>query len=178
MPCIVPWTLSALRAALILFAHAAAVVFAADAIDTDTVPLEAISSAIAAEHVFRMTHVHDPVDYIINLVKPWTLASGIIRPLVEYLHEFNMVGTPGDIVECGVWKGGAMALALMQLYDEVHVAATPSRDIWLFDTFEGLPAPTDDDCEVTREAFDRVSAKQVRAGAASSTIPPYLTRTL
>ena len=47
---------------------------------------------------------------------------------------------PGDFVECGTALGGSaalMALTLRQL--GVH------RTLWLFDTFEGLPAPTLDD---------------------------------
>lgn len=45
---------------------------------------------------------------------------------------------PGDIVECGVWKGGSMmlsALSLMQLKDTV-------RKLYLYDTFEGMTEPT------------------------------------
>jgi len=47
---------------------------------------------------------------------------------------------PGDIVECGAARGGSaalMALTLRQL--------GARRRLWLFDTFEGLPAPSADD---------------------------------
>src|SRR5882672_132321 len=46
----------------------------------------------------------------------------------------------GDLVECGCARGGSaafMALTLKEL--RAH------RRLWLFDTFEGLPAPTQDD---------------------------------
>jgi O-methyltransferase len=46
----------------------------------------------------------------------------------------------GDLVECGCARGGSaalMALTLRQLGQR--------RNLWLFDTFEGLPAPTADD---------------------------------
>jgi hypothetical protein len=46
----------------------------------------------------------------------------------------------GDLVECGCARGGSaalMALSLRQLGER--------RKLWLFDTFEGLPAPTADD---------------------------------
>jgi hypothetical protein len=46
----------------------------------------------------------------------------------------------GEIVECGCARGGSaalMALTLRQLGER--------RNLWLFDTFEGLPAPTSDD---------------------------------
>ena len=57
---------------------------------------------------------------------------------VEYVVER---GIEGPIVECGVWKGGSMmaaALTLMRLGDA-------DREIYLFDTFEGMSEPTDAD---------------------------------
>ena len=47
----------------------------------------------------------------------------------------------GDLVECGVWKGGsimAMALALKELGDT-------RREIYLYDTFSGMSTPTNVD---------------------------------
>jgi len=44
---------------------------------------------------------------------------------------------PGDLVECGVWKGGSamvMALTLQQL-------GADGRRIWLYDTFAGMTEP-------------------------------------
>jgi predicted O-methyltransferase YrrM len=46
---------------------------------------------------------------------------------------------PGAFVECGVWRGGSMMLmaqTLKQCDDE-------SRDLYLYDTFEGMPPPTE-----------------------------------
>lgn len=49
-------------------------------------------------------------------------------------------GVPGDIAECGVWRGGNLALAGM-LRDDLGFA----RQIWAYDTFAGMtkPAPVD-----------------------------------
>ena len=47
---------------------------------------------------------------------------------------------PGDIVECGTALGGSAALMALTLH---QLAAR--RTLWVFDTFEGLPAPTPDD---------------------------------
>lgn len=47
---------------------------------------------------------------------------------------------PGDVVECGCARGGSaalMALTLRRLGSQ--------RKLWLFDTFEGLPAPSSKD---------------------------------
>lgn len=44
---------------------------------------------------------------------------------------------PGAIVECGVWRGGSILVALATLM----ALGRTDRDIYLFDTFEGLPRP-------------------------------------
>jgi len=45
---------------------------------------------------------------------------------------------PGCIVECGVWRGGSCMLAA-----RVMMEAGDLRDIWLYDTFEGMVQPGD-----------------------------------
>ena len=44
---------------------------------------------------------------------------------------------PGDLVECGVWRGGAAILMRAVL----AVNGDKSRQVWLADSFRGLPAP-------------------------------------
>ncbi|MGQ3284670.1 TylF/MycF/NovP-related O-methyltransferase [Bosea sp. (in: a-proteobacteria)] len=75
---------------------------------------------------------------ILELVRPYTMTT------IERLHAlWSSVGyvaaarIPGDIVECGVWRGGSMMLAALEL---VRRGAT-DRELWLFDTFAGLPKP-------------------------------------
>jgi hypothetical protein len=54
---------------------------------------------------------------------------------VRYLDRFDV---PGAFVECGVWKGGSTGLMAL-----AHRAtrAVPTRELHLFDSFEGLPEP-------------------------------------
>lgn len=59
---------------------------------------------------------------------------------------------PGAFVECGVWKGGSVSLMAY-----VAEKAQSGRDIWLFDSFEGLPEPTPEDGKV---AADYSSSRQ------------------
>ena len=62
---------------------------------------------------------------------------------VRYLCEANI---SGSFVECGVWRGGsvmAMAYSLSAL--------NAQRDIYLFDTFEGMTAPSTYDISVAGE---------------------------
>jgi O-methyltransferase len=54
---------------------------------------------------------------------------------VRYIHRN---GLPGAFVECGVWRGGssmAMALTLLQ-------ESAGDRDLFLYDTFEGMTQPS------------------------------------
>ena len=62
----------------------------------------------------------------------------------------------GDIVEVGVYKGGtSMVMAWSLLHLARTKSAEPSRSMWLFDTFEGLPPPTKED---GKRAFDKWNA--------------------
>ena len=44
---------------------------------------------------------------------------------------------PGDLVECGVWRGGSVML----MAHELARRGATDRELWLFDTFAGLPMP-------------------------------------
>jgi O-methyltransferase len=48
---------------------------------------------------------------------------------LQILNEKNIIG---DIVECGVWRGGNIILAR---------TICPTRKCWLYDTFEGMTEP-------------------------------------
>ncbi len=50
----------------------------------------------------------------------------------------------GDLVECGVYKGGS---AMMMAYSLMHFNDT-NRKICLYDTFEGMSEPTDHDIDI------------------------------
>ncbi len=63
----------------------------------------------------------------------------------------------GAIVECGLWNGGYAAMM-----NTVSEAAGNKRHVWMFDSFEGLPAPKD--LDVT------VSGKKAKTGAATGDI--------
>jgi hypothetical protein len=59
---------------------------------------------------------------------------------VEYVTANNV---PGDFVECGVWQGGSsMAAASMFLSEGRN-----DVDMFLYDTFEGMSEPTEEDVE-------------------------------
>ena len=78
----------------------------------------------------------------IRLVQPFTMTS--VQRLVALCDAVQYVlanQVSGDIVECGVWKGGSMmavARVLKQAGDE-------TRHLYLFDTYEGMSAPGERD---------------------------------
>jgi O-methyltransferase len=57
---------------------------------------------------------------------------------------------PGAIVECGVWRGGSMMAAALTL----QRAGDTARDLYLFDTFAGMPPVTDEDESSPYDGFD------------------------
>ena len=78
--------------------------------------------------------------------RPYTMTSWerlyALYKSVRYVVENKI---PGDLVECGVWRGGSMKLAAHVL---VSLGVT-DRTLFLYDTFEGMtqPDPTVDvDC--------------------------------
>jgi O-methyltransferase len=79
---------------------------------------------------------------IVERVIPFTMTSheriAALCNAVEYLVRCDI---HGDIVECGVWRGGSMmAAALTLLY-----LGRADRDLYLFDTFAGMTPATASD---------------------------------
>lgn len=88
----------------------------------------------------------------IQRCKPYTMTS-VERLLVldEAADYITRQGVVGDIVECGVWRGGSsmmMALSLKQRGDQ-------SRELYLYDTYEGMSTPTGEDVSMHGAAADK-----------------------
>ena len=119
----------------------------------------------------------------IKRVRRHTLASAPrIAALCDAVRYLVEGGIEGDIVECGVWKGGSMMAAALTL---LRVGA-PDRDLYLFDTFTGMPRPGPDDQDSPydgysleskwrrkrRSGWASVSEDSVRAAMESTGYPP------
>lgn len=77
---------------------------------------------------------------IIKKVKPFTLTSNErIYALLQATKYVIHNDVPGDIIECGVWKGGSMMAVALTLLKEKK----DKKDLYLFDTYEGMSKPTD-----------------------------------
>jgi len=75
-------------------------------------------------------------------VMPYSLvgSSGLELTYEAAEKLMNEEGNPGAFVECGVAEGGSSALMAM-----VAGKFGSEQKTWLFDSFEGLPSPTDQD---------------------------------
>ena len=106
-----------------------------------------------------------PIDFdeidseLCRVVGPYTMTTPpriyALRRAVEYAVSRPVAGA---IVECGVWRGGsvmAIALTLLRLGDT-------SREIYLFDTFEGMTEPGSEDVKHTGETAADILATSTR----------------
>jgi O-methyltransferase len=90
---------------------------------------------------------------LLTQVKPFTLTSPErIYALMESVRYVVRRGIPGAFAECGVWRGGSVLAMILVLQ---HEGAT-DRDIYLYDTFEGMTKPSDLDIS----DFDRPALEQ------------------
>ncbi|WDZ99206.1 TylF/MycF/NovP-related O-methyltransferase [Mucilaginibacter sp. SJ] len=86
-------------------------------------------------------------------VKPYTMTTperiASLCNAVNYLVKNNI---QGDFVECGVWRGGSTMAAI----DTLIKAGDTKRDIYLYDTFEGMSEPTELDKVFTGTGADEL----------------------
>ena len=86
-------------------------------------------------------------DYeLINLIKNYSMTPKIrIYNLMQALKHLKIKKIEGDYVECGVWKGGNILLFKKFLESE----NSRQRNIYAFDTFEGMTDPDKNDFEIS-----------------------------
>ena len=73
-----------------------------------------------------------------ELVRPFTQTSlECVAALCDAVRYLTDAGIPGDIVECGVWRGGSMMAAAKTLLELDAI----DRELHLFDTYEGMYRP-------------------------------------
>ena len=75
-------------------------------------------------------------------VDPYTMTTPPrVYALVRAVEYVVARGVPGAIVECGVWRGGSMMAAALTL---LRLGVT-DRELYLYDTFSGMPPPSEVD---------------------------------
>ena len=87
-------------------------------------------------------------------VKRYTMTSPErVIALCDAVRYVNARNIEGAVVECGVWKGGSSMAVAYTLLEAAHT----ERDLYLFDTFEGMTAPSEHD----RRATDSTAARDL-----------------
>ena len=90
---------------------------------------------------------------LIRAVRDYTMTSPErLYSLIQAVRYVSAASIPGDVVECGVWRGGSMMAVALTLIACKDVA----RELFLFDTFEGMAPPTKRDV-----AIDGQSARKL-----------------
>jgi hypothetical protein len=92
-------------------------------------------------------------------VKPFTMTS--IERVISLVKAIEYVSTnniEGAIVECGVWRGGSMMAVAQTLLQ----CADTSRHLYLFDTFEGMPKPSEEDKDLYGKSASKIISNQTK----------------
>jgi predicted O-methyltransferase YrrM len=123
---------------------------------------------------------------LLKLVRGYTMTSPErIYALVQAVRWLVDERVPGEFVECGVWRGGSM----MAVAKALREAGVDDRELYLFDTFEGMTAPTAADRDFRGRRADvtfrrsrrsanssdwcRATLDEVRANLARTGYPPH-----
>lgn len=106
---------------------------------------------------FFSCYENSPIEgQIRHIAAKYTMTSAErLNSLIRAVSYIIKEGISGGIVECGVWRGGSMlaaALTLKQL-------GISDRDLYLFDTYEGMTEPGEEDKDL-----HNVSAKELLQG--------------
>jgi O-methyltransferase len=109
---------------------------------------------------------------LVEFVRPYTMTSPErVFALANAAGQVVDGKLDGAVVECGVWRGGSMMAVARTLLDR----GVTDRELYLFDTYTGMTAPTEEDKDFrgrpAAEGFDAAStgedsADWCRAGLA------------
>jgi O-methyltransferase len=135
---------------------------------------EARTDDIRADAEFRQVY---------DTCRPYTMTSmSRMYALHQAVRHVLAHDVPGDLVECGVWRGGSAMVMATALDDGGH----RDRRLYLYDTYEGMSEPTDRDVDArgksaqsllqTHDKDDPIwaeaSLEEVRHNLATTGLPP------
>lgn len=100
------------------------------------------------------------IDHFISIVSPLSITSkDNISRLFYELEHIRLNQIDGDLVECGVYKGGNI-LGMMEYCHFFNL----KKNIWLYDTFSGMTQPQKIDIDHNNMAavtiFDQVKCEE------------------
>ena len=81
-----------------------------------------------------------------------------VEALAKAIHFVVDNNVSGDFVECGTWRGGLAALMSYYAKD------TEDKRLYVYDTFEGMPEPGENDCGTSKRMYEENKGDWCRAG--------------
>ena len=113
---------------------------------------------------WRYADLSDEDKALVRAVKPYTMTSvEAVCALADAVRHVIAENVEGDIVECGVWRGGSMAAVARTL----AALGSFERRLYLFDTFDGMPRPGERDVNFAGEAAEDLYRKRNGRGGGS-----------
>ena len=95
---------------------------------------------------------------LINFIDDYSLTPLVRRwILIKSLHYINKKKIDGDIVECGIWRGGNLFLA-KKVQEKYY--GNIKRSLYGYDTFEGMPQPSEHDGLKANQVYTEFKNKQ------------------
>ena len=92
--------------------------------------------------VIGLSDADESARAMIRRVEEFTMTSHErLFGLIQAIRHVAKARIPGAIVECGVWRGGSSMAAALALLESADTA----RELYLFDTYEGMSEPTEAD---------------------------------
>jgi hypothetical protein len=102
---------------------------------------------------------------LLDWVAPYTMLSPQrVIAVCDAVRYVMAAGLDGAIVECGVWRGGAMMAAARTLLD----GGDRGRRLFLYDTFAGMSEPSAADVDARGVPAGRAMRRQGRDAAGNS----------
>lgn len=129
--------------------------------------MPSVDRALRKALVFLAAGAQPHTYSLFQTVAPYTMVNPFkLRNIWQLASAAERRGLTGAFVECGVWRGGAAAVMAY-----AAERAGSGRAIWLFDSFEGLPEPTERDGQkAATYARDRVAGSLIPIGECVATI--------
>lgn len=120
--------------------------------------------SVAVSHLTFAPDLTDDETGIYQAVAPYSMTTPErVKALVDSVEYIEAHRITGAVVECGVWRGGSMMAVARRL---MEVGST-DRDLYLYDTFSGMPDPADVDRDYRGRQASAVLARTKRRPGAN-----------
>jgi O-methyltransferase len=115
---------------------------------------QTITDLYRSANFFASAPIRDIFDIekarVIRTARPYTMLSWReLSSLYDAAYCLEHERIPGNIVECGVCNGGSSGVLA------TVVEPSRAREVWMFDSWEGLPEPTESDVSCLGEKGEK-----------------------